>query len=162
MNGERTERLENLKNVFDRADLPTRTTTNVIGIIWTKLIVNIGVNALASVLRCNNGQLLARPEAEEILEALVKEAVQIARAKGIVLEVDDPLEHTKSVIRNTAENRCSMLQDVLAGRPTEIEVMNAAMVAAGRELGITTPVNQVLANLVRVLSRSNSTSSKTL
>lgn len=151
LNGDRTERLENLKAVFDRSNLPTRITTNVIGGIWTKLIVNIGVNALATVLRCNNGRLLETAEAEQIVAALVDEAAQVARAKGILLETDDPLGHTKSVIRNTGQNICSMLQDVLAERPTEIKVLNAAIVAAGHELGIPTPVNQVFSNLVQII-----------
>ena len=84
----------------------------------------------------------------------VREAVSIANAKGIDLELADPVEHVRDVARMTGKNRSSMLQDVKKKRKTEIEVINGAIVKEGVQLGISTPVNKVLYNLVRVREKT--------
>ncbi|NLM07960.1 MAG: hypothetical protein GX215_03380 [Clostridiales Family XIII bacterium] len=60
----------------------------------------------------------------------------------------DPVAHTKDVCKATAANKSSMLQDILNGKKTEIEMINGAVCREGRSLGITTPVNSVLTNLI--------------
>jgi len=69
------------------------------------------------------------------------------------LGFDDPVAHTKDLCRATAANKSSMLQDILNGRQTEIEMMNGAIVREGKALGIETPVNLALTNLITYLSR---------
>lgn len=152
--GGETARLFKLQDLFNKSNLPAKITANVLGAVWAKLIVNVGINAIASILGCPNGRLLENPEALALAEAAVNEAARVARARGIGLETPDPWAHTKSVIQNTGENICSMLQDVLAKRPTEIEVMNAAVARAGRELGLVTPVNDILSRLIRAIEKN--------
>lgn len=78
----------------------------------------------------------------------------MARALGVTLPFDDPVVRAEQVARATAANRSSMLQDVLRCAPTEIEVINAAVVREGLRCGVPTPVNQVLTDLVRSLERT--------
>lgn len=151
--GSRGERIEALAALFQRAGIATKITENVMGLIWTKLLVNVGINALTAVTGLKNGRLLDFPEAEELLAAAVAEAAAVAKAKGIRLETEDPIGHARRIARQTAENRSSMLQDVAAGRQTEISVINGAVVAEGKRLGVPVPVNTVLTSLVLILEK---------
>jgi len=119
-------------------------------IIWSKLIVNVGINALTAILRVRNGVLVEHQPALRLMEAAVSEAVRAAAAQGIAFDESKIQERVKEVARLTARNRSSMLQDILAGRQTEIEYINGAVARLGDA-----PVNQALCDLVRALERTH-------
>ena len=79
--------------------------------------------------------------------------VAVARAKGVKLSYADPLAHVKEVCGFTVGNQCSMLLDVLNNRPTEIDLINGAVVREGKKVGVPTPVNEVIVNIVKVKER---------
>jgi 2-dehydropantoate 2-reductase len=118
-------------------------------LLWGKLCVSCGINALTALLRISNGELLTRPDATELMEQTVLECAAVARAAGIDLPFDDPVSYTKEVARRTAVNRSSMLQDLLRGAPTECDAINGAVVVEGKRLGVATPVNETLWKLVQ-------------
>lgn len=154
LDGKITERVKNLSGVFNEAGFHTHVVDNVIGMIWSKLMANIGINALTALTGLQNGQLLEFRETEELLELAVKEAAEVAGKKGIKLQCEDPVEYTKKVCKLTAANRSSMLQDVMNKRTTEIEVINGAIVREGENLGVPTPINKTLTNLISVIQKS--------
>ncbi len=148
LTGELSPRLENLVDMFNRASLDAQKSDNVVGLIWDKLLVNVGINALTALTGLLNGELLDYPEITDIMEKAVSEAKDVALALGIKLGFEDPVAHTKDVCRATAANRSSMLQDISNGRPTEISMINGAVCKEGEKAGIKTPVNSVLTNLI--------------
>ena len=101
-----------------------------------------------------NGALPELPEAWELALAAARETLAVARAAGLNLAVD-PEARLRQVCLATAANRSSMLQDVLAGRPTEIEALNAQVSARGRALGVETPVNDFLTKLLRACGQAH-------
>lgn len=137
--------------VFGRAGIATTVSPELDSVIWGKLVVNVGINALAAILRVPNGILGAEPVCERLMSAAVDEAVAVAKASGIALPYDDPLAYVKKVCADTGPNRASMLQDVLAGERTEIGVINRAIVDRGAALGVSTPVNRLLTEIVSAL-----------
>jgi 2-dehydropantoate 2-reductase len=86
------------------------------------------------------------------MEALVIEAVAVARKKGIPIE-GNPIEKVKAVAEATGENRCSMGQDIDSRRKTEIDAINGAVVKEAERLGISVPYNQMITDLIKVLER---------
>ena len=150
LDGSRSERIEAIAALLEQAGMASKISTNVLGLIWTKLIVNVGINALTAVTGLKNGRLVDFLETETLMKAAIEEACSVAERKGIILEVDEPFEYTRNVAKKTAENRSSMLQDILAKRPTEITVINGAIVDEGKRLGIPTPVNSLLTDMVLV------------
>ena len=124
-------------------------------LVWGKLAVNCGINALTALLRVRNGELLERPEAARQMEQAAAECAAVALAKGIRLPYADPAAYVRDVARRTALNRSSMLQDVLRGAPTEIDAINGAVVRAGQRLGVPTPVNEELCHALHAWSRRN-------
>lgn len=149
LSGESTDRILSIAQLFNAAGLETEVSENVLGLIWDKLLVNVGINALTAITGLQNGKLVLNREIEELLELLVAEAQMVAQVKGICLNFPDPITHTKQVCRATGENISSMLQDILNHRKTEIDQINGAIIKEGKLLGIDTPVNVVLRNLVK-------------
>ncbi len=143
--------VERIVRVFQEAGIDCRVEENVQRLIWGKLVVNVGINALAAVLRVPNGVLGSEKACETLMAQAVSEAVAVARGLGIALPYEAPLAHVKRVCENTAKNRASMLQDILRGAPTEIGAINGAVVQKGEALGIPTPCNRFLTQIVRAL-----------
>jgi len=143
-------------HAFEGAGFDASSADEVETLIWGKLIVNVGINALTAIIRVKNGLLPAMPGAKTVMEMAVGEAVSVAHAKGIKLPYPNPFERVLEVCRATAENKASMLQDVLGQRITEIQSINGAIVREGKKSGIPTPVNQTLTSLVEAIQETYS------
>lgn len=120
-------------------------------LLWGKLVINAAINPLTALLRVPNGELLSRPSIRKLLAETTLEAASVAARQGITLPYRDPVEAVEEVARNTSGNISSMLQDVLRGTPTEIDAINGAIIRIGQELGVSTPANHILWELVRGL-----------
>ena len=145
------DRVAAVADLFNQAGITTSITDDVEALLWSKLVVNVGINALTALLRVPNGTLAAVPECDALMARCVAEAEAVARALGVSLPGGDQLQRVREVCGRTAANRSSMLQDILAGRPTEVDVINGAVVRKGEESGVPTPFNRLLTQLVKAL-----------
>ena len=140
-------------NLLNYGGIETVIVDNILDYLWAKLLINAGINALTAINRCPNGRLLESADTEATLSAAVREGEAVARALGIAL-TGDPLTITLDVCRKTAQNLSSMLQDVNNKRLTEIDSINGEIAAAGRKLGIPTPVNDALIKKVKEIEQA--------
>jgi 2-dehydropantoate 2-reductase len=140
-------------DLFRRAGLACEPREDIEAVLWEKLVINVGINPLTALFRVPNGVLLELPEAWEVAVAAAQEAQAVAQAAGLTLS-GDPAARLRQVCTATAANRSSMLQDILAGRPTEIEAMNGQVATRGRALGLPTPVNDLLTRLLTAAAQS--------
>ncbi|NLJ78068.1 MAG: 2-dehydropantoate 2-reductase, partial [Tissierellia bacterium] len=148
LDGDITDRVRDIAKNLDIPELgPASISDNVIGLIWDKLLVNVGINPLTALTDLKNGQLLESDEGIRLLESLVNEGVEVAQALNIRLSHHTP-EHCKTVAGQTGENISSMLADVMNKRKTEIENINGAIVREGERLGIPTPVHELITDLI--------------
>jgi 2-dehydropantoate 2-reductase len=145
--------LDNIAATLTRAGIPTIVDTDVTALIWGKLIINVGINALTGITGLKNGQLADYAETTAILKMAVLEAVKVADALGVTLPYPQPVAKVLAVAAATAQNRSSLLQDLSNNRLTEIDAINGAIVEAGIRLGIPTPVNQTLTLLVKTFEK---------
>ena len=152
--GRKTERLERILSLFSSSGIQVSHTEDLEGLLWSKLIVNVGINALTALTRLHNGELVHYAGTRRVMHQAVEEACQVAREKGIRLLHANPVEKVESVCKATAGNISSMLQDVLRAKTTEVENINGAVVKEGERLGIPTPVNAVLRDLVMTIQES--------
>ena len=143
-----------IASAFNAAGFNTRSVEDVNNLIWGKLIVNVGINALTAITRLKNGRLPKIEGTREIMEEAVHEAVAVAHAKGLGLPYPDPVKRVLEVCQATAENIASMLQDVLKQRITEVAFINGAIVREAHILGISTPVNRTLTCLVQAIQET--------
>ena len=148
--------LRSIREVFNKAGIDTRISKDIKSLLWSKLIINVGINALTAITGLNNGRLIEFEASRKILEAAVTEAVKAAKKKRIKLIYDDPLSKVEAVCEATSGNVSSMLQDVLKGRRTEIDFINGVIVRQAQGLGIAAPVNAALTGLVKTIEASYS------
>jgi 2-dehydropantoate 2-reductase len=140
-------------NLLNYGGIETVIVDNILDYVWSKLLINVGINALPAIHRCPNGELLESAAIREKLSLAVREGEAVAQALGINL-TGDPLAATLEVCRKTGANLSSMLQDVNNRRLTEIDSINGEIAAAGRKLGISTPVNDELIQKVKEIELS--------
>ncbi len=111
-------------------------------ILWRKLLVNAAINPLSAIYRVRNGVLAANEQTRAEMEALVREGVAIAQAKGIGISFDEIWQAVLDTCEKTADNHSSMLADIERGRQTEIDIINGGLVWAARELGMRAPEHE--------------------
>ena len=153
LEGEKSARTAQIAQMLNRAGIPTRASSEIRDLIWGKLFANVGINALTALTGMKNGQLLDYPETLRLMEALVSEAIGVAKQKGIRIE-GDPVQKVKEMAEATRGNRSSMGQDFDYKRRTEIDAINGAVVREAQHLGIASPVNQTVTDLVKAIEKS--------
>ena len=146
--------IRSIREIFNKVGLQTKLSRDIKGLIWSKLIINAGINALTAITRLSNGRLTEFEGTKRILREAVTEATRIAKRKRIKLIYDDPLAKVEAVCEGTSGNISSMLQDVLKNKRTEIDFINGVIVRLGQELGIAVPTNKLLVDLIKTIESS--------
>jgi 2-dehydropantoate 2-reductase len=144
------KRARQFADYFTRAGIETDAVEDVRGVIWDKLLVNVGINAITALTGIKNGEILDLETTRELSRMAVEEAQAVANAQGIKTR-DDAVEHVLKVSKATALNRSSMGQDVDHKRQTEIGAINGFIVREAARLGLKAPVNRTLTALIETL-----------
>ncbi|MFX1275108.1 MAG: ketopantoate reductase family protein [Promethearchaeota archaeon] len=145
--------LELLKDLLNDAGLETIIVDDIIRECWEKIFVNIGINAIGALTRLKNGELLEFKGIKSLMAGAIKEALIVADKKNIILTKKDYVALTFNVAEKTYQNKNSMLQDILKGKKTEIEFINAKIVEYSKELNIEVPINKILTTLIKGLEQ---------
>jgi len=143
-------RLEKLTNALNAAGLPAKITNDIQEVVWSKVLINVGINAIGAITHLRNGELLRDASLKALMRSAVQEGLKVAQKLGIHF-FEDVVDKTFKVAEATALNKNSMLQDVEKGKRTEIEFINGAIGRTGEKLGIATPINNTLTALVKGL-----------
>lgn len=146
--------MRSIREIFNKAGFEIRISRDIKGLLWSKLIINVGINALTAITLLRNGKLIEYEGTRRILQESVSEANRVAKRKRIKLIYDDPLAKVETVCEATATNISSMLQDVLRKKRTEIDFINGVVVRQAQGLGIAVPVNAMLVDLVKTIESS--------
>ena len=117
--------------------------------LWGKLIANAAINPVAALLDRPNGVVLTNEHAGDVARSLAQEAATVANAMRIPLPFSDPWSYVRTIVEQTAELDNSMLYDLRAGVPTEVDFINGAVAAAGRRAAVPTPYTETLTALVK-------------
>ncbi len=149
----RTEEVAELAALLNAAGLETTACADARGPQWTKLLFNAATNPLCALTGLTHGEMWDHPPARKLSGQLVAEGLAVARALGIELS-DDPAALIGEGARINYHHRPSMLQDVLAGRPTEIDMLNGGIVREGAAHGVPTPLHAAVHALVTGLQAS--------
>jgi 2-dehydropantoate 2-reductase len=143
-----------LHDALEAAGLNPKWSSDIQRVIWRKLLINVAINPVCAIAGVRNGALAQVPELwGQSIEAM-REAELVARAAGIDMGDGDIEDYLRKVVIATADNRVSMLQDLMAGRRTEIDALCGEVVAKGEEFGVPTPRNEMLLALVRGIEMS--------
>ncbi|MGH2933897.1 MAG: ketopantoate reductase family protein [Gaiellaceae bacterium] len=145
--------VEILADACSRAGMPAKAVNDARGPQWRKVIFNAATNPVGALTGLTHGRVCERPDLRRLVSGLVDEGKAVAAAQGIELDADpeELIDHAAEV---AYEHKASMLQDVEARRPTEVDYLNGGIVRFGREHGVPTPLNQAIWALVKGVEQS--------
>jgi len=149
LNGSRTPRLEEIAGIWINAGFSVKTFDDIHQLVWQKLICNVCFSGTCAVSEMTIGDVMADENAWTVAAGCAKEAFQVAKARGIHIDFDDPVDYVRNFGAKIPQARPSMLLDHLAGRPSEIDVINGAIPVEGEKIGRPTPFNTIVTALVR-------------
>ena len=145
------EKVRELAAALTRAGMPTAALADARGAQWRKLIFNAASNAIGALTGLTHGRIAENPDTRRLAGAVMQEGIAVSDAQGIVLDRDPEELFDFAARRDVAYHKPSMLQDVEAHRPTEIDFLNGAIVAFGERHGVDAPLNRALTALVKGL-----------
>jgi 2-dehydropantoate 2-reductase len=147
--------VERLAEACTRGGMPAQAVTDARGPQWRKVIFNAATNPIGALTGLTHGRVVEDPALRLVVTGLVDEGKAVAAAQGIELDADPEELIDHAAKREVAyDHKASMLQDVEARRPTEIDYLNGGIVRFGDELGVPTPLNRAVWALVKGLERS--------
>src|ERR671936_405687 len=134
---------------------PTHALADARGPQWRKVIFNAATNPVGALTRLTHGRVCERPDLRRVVSGLVEEGKAVAAAQAIELDADpeELIDHAAKP-EVAYDHKASMLQDVEARRPTEVDYLNGGIVRFGEEHGVPTPLNRSIWALVKGLERS--------
>lgn len=153
LNGPVTPRLEAVAKVWRNAGFTVKTFDNIDQLVWEKLICNVCFSGTCAVTELTIGEVIEYEEAWRVASGCATEAFNLARARGIHLEFDEPVAYVRDFGSKVPNARPSMLLDHMEGRPSEIDAINGAIPPEGERFGVPTPFNTVVSSLVRAKER---------
>jgi 2-dehydropantoate 2-reductase len=143
-----TARTERIADAWRQAGFNVRTYDNADQLVWEKLICNVCFSGPCALLELTIGEVINNPHAWPIASRCAQEAIQVAHALGVPIDIDDCTSYVRDYGLAIAEARPSVLLDLLAGRPSEIEWINGAIPRQGQHVGVPAPTNQFITTLV--------------
>ena len=132
------------------AGVPVTVSDNANGELWVKLIVNCAYNAISAISRMPYGQMVEGDGVPAVMDDVVMECLAVAKAAGVIVPGDVRVS-VPGIAGAMKEQFSSTAQDLMRGKPTEIDHLNGYVVRKGAALGVPTPVNRVLHSLVKLL-----------
>jgi 2-dehydropantoate 2-reductase len=150
LDGRISERAKAIAAMFIKAGLPFEVVPNVTGVVWSKFVHNCAINPIAAVTGLRSGEIARNASAALMLDRVLDEVLQVVAVEGVTLPENDPRAHIHDHCWERY-NRPSMLQHVEAGRPTEIDALNGALVKRAKALGIPVPANEMIVAAVKAI-----------
>lgn len=138
-----------------RIGLPLIVPEDMLHAVWWKLMCNVGINQCSAVLRAPYGVFQKIPEARNMMLSAMEEVRLVAPSAGVTLTDADVAEWLAMLDSLVEWGKTSMLQDVEAGRKTEVEVLAGSVIKAGEKIGVPTPVNRFLFDQIRAIEKMN-------
>jgi len=151
LSGDISPRLQLIAATLGAAGFDTTPSPRILDEVWKKLALNCCTLPTSALLRFMAHELVAFPTAKDAMALILTEVVAVAQAKGIALDHDERWAAITGLLETAIGGKASMLQDVEAQRQTEIDVINGAIVTAGHEAGVPTPVNALMVAMVTAL-----------
>ncbi len=149
-----SQRVRDVQKAFEQAGIASEIPVDMMRMLWWKFMINVGINQASAVMRVPYGVFQSSTDAQSLMEMLMREVLVLARQVGVNLGEQD-LNEWFTVLKTLSPNgKTSMLQDIEAGRKTEVEIFAGKVVELGKKYGIPTPANQILLKIIHVLERS--------
>jgi 2-dehydropantoate 2-reductase len=148
-----SEKVKRVGQVLDRAGIVYEVPVDMVRSLWWKFMINVGVNQVSAVLRAPYGVFQRVSEARQLMEAVMKEVIRLAEAEGVALRQEDIAEWVRIMSGLSPEGKTSMLQDVEAGRKTEVEMFGGKVLELAAKHKLRVEVNETIYRIIKVMER---------
>jgi 2-dehydropantoate 2-reductase len=148
-----TDRIKRIQALFDRAGIIYETPPDMMRVMWWKFMINVGINQASAVLRAPFLAFQTSKEARDLMESAMREVIMLSEKAQVNLTEDDIKRFNEILLGLNPQGKTSMLQDVAAGRKTEVEMLAGKVIALGRQYNVPTPVNQRLFDLIKEIEQ---------
>ncbi|MEW9670075.1 ketopantoate reductase family protein [Ammoniphilus sp. 3BR4] len=153
--GERNNSLSDdvlaVQDLFERAGIDYKISENISRTMWWKFMINVGINQTSAVLKAPYGVFQSVPMAYEWVESAMREVVVLSQKVGIDLKEEDIKKFWPIINNLSPKGKTSMLQDVEAGRKTEVEYFAGKVCELGKKYDVPTPINEQLYRMIRII-----------
>lgn len=146
-----SENVLKVEEFFTRTGISYTIPENMIKELWFKFMLNVGANQVSAVLRCSYGAIQKNEAVRELVIKAMNEAMQVSRAENINLGPDDITKCLSILDMLSPAGKTSMLQDIEAGRRTEVDVFGGVVSSLGKKYNIPVPLNDALVSLIKAL-----------
>lgn len=146
-------RFTRLREALERAAIPYEVPDDMMRVMWWKFMINVGVNQASAVLHAPYGVFQTSTDARDLMLMLMQEVIELAHQLAVDLTAKDLDEWLSVLDTLSPEGKTSMLQDIEAGRKTEVEIFAGKVVSLGRQYRIPTPVNETLLHILKVIEK---------
>lgn len=153
MSGPISPRLESVAQVWTSGGFKVKCFDDIDQLVWEKLICNVCFSGTCALTEMTVGQVMDNADAWACASRCAREAYDVAKARNIRVDFDDPVSYVRNFGSKIPDARPSMLLDHMEGRMSEIDFINGAIPVAGQALGVATPFNTVVSTLVRAKER---------
>ena len=150
-----SERIVAVKTLFENAGIKSIIQKDMIFALWHKFMCNVAENQIAAILGIPFGAWHCDEHANHLREMAMREVIAIANKKGIPLGEQDMVEQGERLKKINKDGRPSTLQDLEAGRKTEVDMFAGTVMRLGKEVGVATPVNEFMYHAIKVLEDKN-------
>lgn len=149
------DRITRLSNALTRAAIPCEVSADILRTMWWKFMINVGINQASAVLRAPYGVFQKSADAQDLMLQLMQEVIDIAEKIHIDLSRKD-LDEWLAILSSLAPTgKTSMLQDIEAGRKTEVEIFAGKVVSLGKEYRVPTPANTIILQILKAMEHAN-------
>ena len=148
-NASLTDRVKRSHVLFDKAGIHYETPLDMMRVMWWKFMINVGINQASAVLRAPFLIFQTSEEARDLMESAMREVIKLSEKAQVNLTEEDIKRFNEILLGLNPGGKTSMLQDVEAGRKTEVEMFAGKVIALGRQYNVPTPVNQRLFDLIK-------------
>lgn len=149
-----SSKVKRVEDLFDRAGINYEVPPDMLAVMWFKFMVNVGINQVSAVLRAPYGVFQSSLDARELMHSAMREVIAVAQKLNINLAETDIAKFDPVLMSLGPEGKTSMLQDIEAGRKTEVEMLAGKLIELGEEYGVPTPVNRRLLQEITEIEKS--------
>ncbi len=147
-------KVRRVQAAFEKAGISYETPPDMTRMLWWKFLINVGINQASAVTRAPYAVFQSNPDAQGLMEALMQEVVTLAKASNVNLTQQDIRNWYPVLQTLSPQGKTSMLQDIEAGRKTEVEAFSGKVIELGKALAVPTPVNHAIFQIIRVLEQN--------
>lgn len=148
-----SQKVRVVKDLFEKTGIPHEVPQDMMRAMWWKFMVNVGVNQVSAVLRAPYGVFQSVGDAYAMMEDAMKEVIELSQKEGMGLKEEDIHEFKRILGTLSSDGKTSMLQDIEAGRKTEVEMFAGVVSELGKKHRVNTPVNDFLYKVIRILEQ---------